>query len=118
MSNFLRGSVLKNFAGRPDAERRERALRITPRLTNARATSKNHPSGISAVSHHSTRDAAMRKIRFASLLTGLMGSAGAVAQTNGAFLTPVSAPTLGEAGLALLMVAVGIAGGFLARRKK
>jgi len=30
----------------------------------------------------------------------------------------VSAPTLGEAGLALLMVAVGIAGGFLARRKK
>ena len=62
----------------------------------------------------------MRKIHFANLLTvtGLMGSASAVALANSAFLTPVSAPTLGEAGLALLMVAVGIAGGFLARRKK
>lgn len=61
----------------------------------------------------------MKKIHIANLLTGLMGSASAMAQTaNGAFLTPVSAPTLGEAGLALLMVAVGIAGGFLARRKK
>ncbi|MGB5096557.1 MAG: IPTL-CTERM sorting domain-containing protein [Porticoccaceae bacterium] len=57
----------------------------------------------------------MKKIHIANLLTGLMGSASAMAQT---VLTPVSAPTLGEAGLALLMVAVGIAGGFLARRKK
>ena len=60
----------------------------------------------------------MKKIHIANLLTGLMGSASAMAQTNNGLLTPVSAPTLGEAGLALLMVAVGIAGGFLARRKK
>lgn len=60
----------------------------------------------------------MKKIHIANLLTGLMGSASAMAQTNSAFLTPVSVPTLGEVGLALLMVAVGIAGGFIARRKK
>jgi hypothetical protein len=51
-------------------------------------------------------------------LTGMAACSTALAQTNGAFLVPVSAPTLSEIGLGALVVLVGALGAFLVRRKK
>ncbi|MBK8739041.1 MAG: IPTL-CTERM sorting domain-containing protein [Betaproteobacteria bacterium] len=49
---------------------------------------------------------------------GAIIATNAIAGANGAFLAPVSAPTLSEVGLGLLVVALGLVGGLIARRKK
>jgi hypothetical protein len=51
-------------------------------------------------------------------LAGMAASVAALAQTNGAFLVPVSAPTLSEIGLGALVVLMGAVGAWLVRRKK
>ena len=45
-------------------------------------------------------------------------STSAFAGINGAFLVPVSMPTLSEIGLGLLVVLLGAVGGYVVRRKK
>lgn len=60
----------------------------------------------------------MNKIRLVLTATGLCAATGVLAGTNGVFLAPVSAPTLHEIGLGLLVVLLGAVGGFFARRKK
>ena len=60
----------------------------------------------------------MNKIHLSMLLTGVAVATNAVGQANNGFLLPVSAPTLGEVGLGLLVVLLAAVGGFFARRKK
>lgn len=60
----------------------------------------------------------MTRMHFALLSIGAVIATNALAGTNGSFLAPVSAPTLDEVGLGLLVVVLGVVGGFFARRKK
>ena len=60
----------------------------------------------------------MTRMTFALLPIGAIIATNAIAGANGAFLAPVSAPTLSEVGLGLLVVVLGLVGGLIARRKK
>jgi hypothetical protein len=64
------------------------------------------------------KKAMMKKVYLAIASIGAVIASSAVGGTNGSFLAPVSAPTLDEVGLGLLVVALAVIGGFLARRKK
>jgi hypothetical protein len=60
----------------------------------------------------------MQRFSAAVLVIAGFATSQALAGTNGAFLVPVSAPTLDEVGLGLMIVLLGVVGGLIARRKK
>jgi IPTL-CTERM motif len=60
----------------------------------------------------------MKKVRIAMVAIGIGAVTSAFAGANQMFVAPVSAPTLDEVGLGLLVVLLGVVGGLFARRKK
>ncbi|MEO8134218.1 MAG: IPTL-CTERM sorting domain-containing protein [Betaproteobacteria bacterium] len=60
----------------------------------------------------------MTKSQIAFALIASAAANAAMAGANGLFVVPRALPTLGEVGLGLLIALLGVAGGFLARRKK
>lgn len=60
----------------------------------------------------------IKRIRLAMVAIGIGVATSVSAGTNQMFVAPISAPTLDEVGLGLLVVLLGVVGGFLARRKK
>ena len=94
-------------------------------LTSRRELYQNAPvqslpqrtAGNDIVASHN-RSVAMKKFLSTMLSTAVVFSASSMAGGNNGFLAPVAAPTLDEIGLGLLVVLLGVAGGYLARRKK